>query len=195
MLTAIAPEAEIPSVAVLTVPASVHRIILTGFMGAGKSTTGRALASRLGWTFLDVDALIEDTHACTIASLFENHGEDAFRRLESQAISRALGRRNTVIALGGGAPEILTNRLLLEQTPHSVTVFLDAPFGELFDRCMLQPGAAIRPVLADPAAAEARFARRQPLYRRIAHLTVNTSGKTLNSTVDDVLTGLHTIRA
>ncbi len=77
--------------------------------------------------------------------LFAEHGEARFRRLESTALASALARTNTVLALGGGTPEDLTNRLLLEQTPGTFTVFLDAPFPTLFDRCMLQDIARPRP--------------------------------------------------
>src|SRR5580704_600629 len=133
------------------VPTAIKRIILTGFMGAGKSTVGRLLATRLGWNFLDLDAHLEARTSTTIPQLFERHGEAHFRRLESSALASALGRDHTVLALGGGTPEELTNRLLLEQTPATLTIFLDAPFPTLYDRCMLQDIA--RPVLADPAAA------------------------------------------
>lgn len=183
MLTLATAQTVLPSEKVMVLPPHIRRIVLTGFMGAGKTTIGRKLAAELGWKFLDVDALLEEKFGCTIASLFAQHGEEGFRRFESAAIARALGSSETVIALGGGAPESLTNRLLLEQTPGTIVVFLDAPFGELFDRCMLQPDAAIRPVLADPEAAAARFMQRLPLYHRIARLTLPTSGNTPQQTV------------
>ncbi len=154
-------------------PPDILRIVLTGFMGAGKSTVGRLLADQLGWTFLDLDA-----------------------RLESSALASALRQPQLVLALGGGAPETLTNRLLLEQTPGTLTIFLDAPFATLFDRCMLQalnPGQpatardADRPNLRDPGAAEARFNLRHPLYRRLARITVDTAAITPGQTVPAVL--------
>ena len=162
----------------ITLPADLKRIVLTGFMGAGKTSVGRLLASALGWEFLDLDAHLEARTGATIADLFSQHGEAHFRRLESSALANALARPRTVIALGGGTPEELTNRLLLEQTPGTVVIFLDAPFDMLFDRCMLQSFASpehIRPVLASPADAEARFRNRQPLYRRLAKLTIATA--------------------
>ena len=180
--------------------ARLERLVLTGFMGAGKSTVGRMLAERLGWEFLDLDALIETRSGLTVPQIFANHGEAQFRQLESQALASALGRRNIVLALGGGAPEVLTNRLLIEQTPATATVFLDAPFSTLFDRCMLQAlnvpaagpsgnsePASLRPLLADPAAAETRFLSRRPVYRRLARLIVDTSALTTQETVDGIL--------
>ena len=170
------------------IPAHLKRLVLTGFMGAGKSTIGRLLASRLSWNFLDLDAHLEQRTGTTIPQLFRDHGEARFRRLESTALVSALGQTNTILALGGGTPEDLTNRLLLEQTPATFTIFLDAPFSTLFDRCMLQDIA--RPVLADPAAAQLRFAKRHPLYRRLANLTIDTADLTADQTIDALLLGL-----
>jgi shikimate kinase len=170
------------------IPAHLRRLVLTGFMGAGKSTIGRLLAARLAWNFLDLDAHLEARTGATIPQLFERHGEAHFRRLESSALASALGRDHTVLALGGGTPEELTNRLLLEQTPATFTIFLDAPFPPLFDRCILQDIA--RPVLADPAAAQLRFQKRHPLYRRLANLTIDTANLTAGQTIDALLLSL-----
>ena len=166
-------------------PATTRRLVLTGFMGAGKSTIGALLAERLGWTFLDLDRLVEERSGASVPELFDREGERGFRRLESTALASALRRTETILALGGGAPETLTNRLLLEQTPGTVVLFLDAPFATLFDRCMLQTLA--RPVLADPAAAQLRFTERQPLYRRLARHTVNTHRLDPGAVTDAVL--------
>jgi shikimate kinase len=157
----------------INLPSTLRHIVLTGFMGAGKSTVGRLVAARLGWTFLDLDGHLESRAGLSVPEIFALHGEAHFRRLESSALASALGQPRTVLALGGGTPEVLTNRLLLEQTPGAVTIFLDAPFPTLFDRCVLQEIS--RPVLADPAAAELRFAARHPLYRRLARHTIETA--------------------
>jgi shikimate kinase len=161
-----------------TLPMDLKRIVLTGFMGAGKTSVGRLLAEQLGWNFLDLDTHLETRAGSSIADLFAVHGEPHFRRLESSALANALSRSATVIALGGGTPEQLTNRLLLEQTPGTIVIFLEAPFEVLFDRCMLQSFASpehIRPVLASPDEAAARFVARQPMYRRLASLTIPTA--------------------
>jgi shikimate kinase len=189
------PTAEPP-----TIPAHLRRIVLTGFMGAGKTTVGRLLADRLGWDFLDLDAYIESRTGLTVPSIFATHGEPHFRQLESNALASALGRGNLILALGGGTPEVLTNRLLLEQTPATSTIFLNAPFPALFDRCMMQAlnlgtpadPAQARPVLSDPAAAEARFHTRQPIYRRLARLTIDTADLTPEQTVSTLLARLST---
>jgi shikimate kinase len=168
----------------------LRRIVLTGFMGSGKTTLGRLIAARLGWNFLDLDQHIESRTGLSVPEIFALHGEPHFRRVESTALVSALGKPNTVIALGGGTPEILTNRLLLEQTPGTATLFLDAPFPVLFDRCVLQDIS--RPVLADPALAERRFAQRQPLYRALAHHTIDTSTLEAQEAVEAMIAALAT---
>jgi shikimate kinase len=174
-------------------PTHLRRLVLTGFMGAGKSTIGRLLAERLHWDFLDLDAHLEARTGATIPELFALHGEARFRRLESAALASALGRSHTILALGGGTPEELTNQLLLEQTPATFTIFLDAPFPTLFDRCMLQDVA--RPVLDDPAAAQARFDTRHPIYLRLAGLTIDTTDHTPHQTVDALLARFNSATA
>ncbi len=178
-----------PSAPVLRAPVGVKRLVLTGFMGAGKSTIGRLLAKSLGWKFLDLDNHLEQRTGSTIADIFTHHGEARFRRLESTALASALTHNQTVIALGGGTPESLTNHLLIEQTPGTFTIFLDAPFPTLFDRCVLQ--ATTRPVLADPEAARSRFSHRRPLYLRLAGLTIDTTNLTPEETVTALLTALN----
>jgi shikimate kinase len=174
----------------IVLPTTLRRVVLTGFMGAGKTTVGRLLAQSLGWEFLDLDAHLE---ARASATILERHGEPHFRRLESSALANALTRNHTVLALGGGTPEQLTNRLLLEQTPGTVVVFLDAPFPVLYDRCMLQSFASpdhIRPVLASPEQAEARFHQRHPHFRRLARLTVDTTSLSPAEAAQIIVSGL-----
>lgn len=183
------PLTEQTNTTAVLIPAHLKRLVLTGFMGAGKSTVGRLLATQLGWNFLDLDTHLEQRAGATIPQLFQRHGEARFRRLESTALASALSQSNTILALGGGTPEDLTNRLLLEQTPATFTIFLDAPFPTLFDRCMLQDIG--RPLLEDPAAAQLRFARRHPLYTRLARLTIDTTALTPDETVAAILSGLN----
>ena len=181
----------------ITLPATLQRIVLTGFMGAGKTSVGRILAELLGWNFIDLDHHLEVRAGASIAALFETHGEPHFRRLESSALANALARPQTVLALGGGTPEQLTNRLLLEQTPGTLVVFLDAPFETLFDRCMLQSFASpdhIRPVLASPLEAQARFQTRQPLYRRLARLTVPSGTLTPAEAAESIVHSLTKLK-
>ena len=167
----------------VTLPDDVRRIVLTGFMGAGKTTVGRQLAAELGWEFLDLDTLIEQRTGKTVPAIFAEDGEAAFRRIESITLAIALGRKNVVLALGGGTPELITNRLLLEQTPGTLTVYLHAPLDVLTARCLLQEGGAERPVLTNPEEAARRFANRLPHYKRLAGVTVDTTSSNAEETV------------
>jgi shikimate kinase len=195
------PPGSVPS------PASLpRRIVLAGFMGAGKSTVGRILAARLRWPFLDIDSLITAEHGRTVAQIFADHGEEHFRRLEAEAIARVLDPAHEYqqagMALGGGAIETDAVRELLFSQPSSVpatvTIFLSAPLPELLARCHVGAGAAgsnssepsdappVRPLLTAPEPPEDRLARRLPHYRR-AHLTVDTAGIPAVEVVERIL--------
>jgi shikimate kinase len=176
---------------------AVHRIVLTGFMGSGKTTAGALLAERLGWRFLDLDREIEARHHSTVPQIFADSGEAHFRHLESLTLASLLGERRVIIALGGGAPEELGNRLLLEQTPHTAVVYLSASFDTLVARCTAQatdPSATARPNLADLNLAERRFRLRRPHYERIAAHTIHTTDLSLDQTVEAVLAAIKSPR-
>ncbi len=174
----------------VTAPAGLQRIVLMGYMGAGKTSVGRRLAQSLGWTFLDLDAHVEARAGASVPVLFAQHGEARFRLMESSALANALAQAKVVLALGGGTPEALTNRLLLEQTPGTLLIYLQATFSTLYDRCMLQTFASpehLRPVLTTSAEAEARFRLREPFYRRLARHTVATGERDTEETADVIL--------
>jgi shikimate kinase len=167
-------------------PNGIRRIILTGFMGAGKSTIGALLAERLDWDFVDLDAVIEARAGKAVAEIFADEGEAAFRAFESEAIREESGRGHRVIAPGGGAIEAASTRELLAGLEQTCVVFLDAPLEILIERCLAQPNAAERPVLARREELEQRFEARLPYYR-VAHATVATAGLSPHETVDRVL--------
>jgi shikimate kinase len=171
-------------------PALPRRVVLTGFMGAGKSTVGRMLAARLGWPFLDIDSLIAAEQNCPVAQIFADHGEPHFRRLEAEAVARVLHagheHAQAVVALGGGAIETEAVRQILF-APGAVTIFLSAPLAELLARCRAgSSGAPIRPLLAAAESPEDRLARRLPYYQQ-AHLTVDTAGIAQAGVVDRIM--------
>ena len=168
----------------------LDRLVLTGFMGSGKSTVGHLLAERLHWSFLDLDHEIERREGRSIPRLFAEEGEAYFRRAESLALVSALGRHRTVLALGGGAPEALGNKLLLEQTPRTAIVHLTAPFKILIERCLQQDGPGARPVLANLEKAAERFDLRHRIYTQLADHTVETSELEAAEIVDVLLAAL-----
>ena len=108
----------------------IRRIVLTGFMGSGKSTVGPLLAARLGWQFLDSDNVIEAEAGCTLAELFSRHGEPTFRDLEHSTIARLASADRLVLALGGGAIERDATRSLLLTTPGTLLVHLEVVGGK-----------------------------------------------------------------
>ncbi len=152
----------------------ILRIVLTGFMGAGKSTLGPLVAEGLGWRFIDVDAVLVESEGRSIAELFEQAGETRFRAIEEEAISRLLTLEQTVLALGGGALESDSTRARLLGSPGTHVVFLETPLETALARCAQQAGGAVRPVLLDQTALAGRFARRLAHYRQ-AHQTLNTA--------------------
>jgi shikimate kinase len=105
-------------------------IYLVGFMAAGKSTIGSALAEQLGWPFVDIDLEIERQEQLTIAQLFTDRGEAAFRDLETAMIRKRVNSIRagcpSVVALGGGAFVQPKNWELLEN--NGITIWLDCPF-------------------------------------------------------------------
>ena len=146
-------------------------------MGAGKSTAGFLLAPLLGWRFLDVDAVIVERAGETIAALFARYGEPWFRELEAVTAAELLRERNAVIAFGGGAVEHEGTQAKLAGDTATLVVHLQTSLAVSLARCREEPGAASRPVLAEEAALEQRYAQRLPLYRA-AHLTVETAART-----------------
>ena len=162
----------------------LSRLILTGFMGAGKSTVGAILAQELGWRFIDLDDVIEASSQRTVAEIFRDHGEAEFRRRERQAVEQLRDQEQIVLALGGGTVEDESTRSLLIHPPENCLVFLEAPLSELLARCTVK--GKVRPLLAAPESLEARHSRRLPHYRA-AHVTVITTGLAPQAVADQVL--------
>jgi shikimate kinase len=147
----------------------LRRIVLTGFMGSGKTTVGPLLARRLAWDFVDADDVLEAEAGMPIADIFARHGEAAFRAREHAVIARLAGRDALVLALGGGAIETAAVREFLLNSPGTLLVHLDVLLETTLARC--GGSEHIRPILADRANLAARYERRLPLYRT-AHLSI-----------------------
>lgn len=150
-------------------------------MGAGKTSVGHALATLLGWAFVDLDHEIELHQNAPIRELFRRHGETQFREIETEALRRILSEvsASTVIALGGGT-FIQTANVELLRDSRAQAVFLETPIEQMFQRCRLENHAStenLRPLAADPDAFRTLYAERLPRYRT-ADLTVGTAGRT-----------------
>jgi shikimate kinase len=150
-------------------PSPVRRIVLTGFMGSGKSTVGPLVARRLGWRFVDVDEVIVSDTGMPIYSFFARHGEAAFRQRELESITRLVAEDGLVLALGGGAIETDATRELLLTGAGTLLVHLEVTLATTLERC--RGTERTRPVLADQPNLVARYERRLPLYR-MAHVSI-----------------------
>jgi shikimate kinase len=163
---------------------SPRRIVLTGFMGSGKSTVGPLVAARLGWKFIDVDDVIEAEAGCKIAELFTRHGEPAFRVREHATIARLAADDRLVLALGGGAIERAETRELLLSSPGTLLVHLEVELATTLERC--SGTEHTRPILADQVNLASRYTRRLPLYRT-AHLSIRVDALTPDQAAAAVL--------
>jgi shikimate kinase len=165
------------------------RIVLTGFMGAGKSTVGPMLADKLGWAFLDVDTQIEESAGTSARDLYAALGETAFRELECDTLASCMQRANAVVAPGGAAIDLPRNRLALASARDTLIVFLDAPFATLIGRCVLEEqngGGTYRPLLHKLEVAQARYSARRELYAAQAQLVVDVAERSPETIVSQI---------
>ncbi len=161
-------------------------------MGAGKTTVGKALAQRLGWSFRDLDEVIEARERTTIAAIFSAAGEESFREMESAALRELLAMNtseNCVVALGGGTFVQPRNRIALQQAG-AITVWLEAPLDELKRRCSAD--GATRPLALEETRLEQLFAARREAYS-LAQFRAETSGKTVEEVATEICNLLHAV--
>ncbi|MBA4736926.1 MAG: shikimate kinase [Synechococcus sp.] len=159
-------------------------LYLVGMMGSGKTSTGRPLAERLGYGFVDADAVIEQAAGCGIPEIFDRDGEAGFRSLESQVLSAISQRHSLVVATGGGVVTQPENWGLLHS---GIVIWLDVVPDQLLQR--LNADSTERPLLqtADPEAAlNALLNERRPLYAE-ADLTVVINEETPETVADGIL--------
>ncbi|MBX9811721.1 MAG: shikimate kinase, partial [Burkholderiales bacterium] len=156
-----------------------ENIFLVGLMGAGKTSVGKILARRLNKTFYDSDHEIERGTGVRIPLIFEIEGESGFRDRESRLLAELVQRRNIVLATGGGAVLSEHNRKLLAD--HGTVVYLRATVNDLWQRTRHDKN---RPLLQadDPLAKlQELFVQRDPLYREIADVIIDTGSQSLGS--------------
>jgi len=159
-------------------------LYLVGMMGSGKTSTGRPLAERLGYGFVDADAVIKQAAGCSIPEIFERDGEAGFRKLESQVHSAISQRHSLVVATGGGVVTQQENWGLLHS---GIVIWLDVVPDQLLQR--LKADSTVRPLLQtdDPEAAlNALLNERRPLYAE-ADLTVVINEETPETVADGIL--------
>ena len=152
---------------------------LVGLMGAGKSTVGRHLAKRLGKSFIDSDHEIERRTGVKIPVIFDIEGEAGFRLREQQVIHELTDRQDIVLATGGGAVLNPENREDLHTL--GTVIYLRANVDDLFARTRRDKN---RPLLQTPdprARLTELFLQRDPLYKEIAHIVIDTGRQSVNT--------------
>ena len=159
-------------------------LYLVGMMGSGKTSTGRPLAERLSYGFVDADAVIEQAAGCTIPEIFEQNGEAGFRAIETQVLNAISQRHSLVVATGGGVVTQPENWGLLHS---GIVIWLDVEREQLLKR--LRADKTQRPLLQRPdpeAAVDALMNERRPLYAE-ADLTVVIEQEPPDAVADGIL--------
>lgn len=143
------------------------RIFLIGYMGAGKTTLGKAFARAMELTFVDLDWYIEERFHKTIRQIFAERGEEGFRELEKRMLQEVGEFENVVISVGGGTPCFFDNMAYMNQAGD--TIFLDVDVEVLFRR--LRAAKQQRPLLADKTDEELRTFIVEALQKRLPFYT------------------------
>ena len=167
-------------------------VIIVGLMGAGKTTIGRLLARRLRRRFVDSDREVELRCGVRIATIFEIEGEEGFRAREAQAIEQLTAEQGIVLATGGGAVLREDNRRRLSAA--GTVVYLHAKPEDLFERVRHDKN---RPLLntADPLARlRELYAQRDPLYRSIADLVIDTGAQSMQALTHRLIQRLQALQ-
>jgi shikimate kinase len=163
-------------------------VILTGFMGTGKSSVGRLLASRIGFTFCDLDAVIVDQEGKSINSIFSSKGESYFRTVESSVLQQVLQMTSQVVSTGGGAVIKKENRDLMRRS--GTVINLLASPDTILQRLQ---GDDERPLLRDSKSLQQiqkLLKDREPFYSE-ADIRIDTDGKNVEDVARAILTFLE----
>jgi len=167
-------------------------VFLVGFMGAGKTSVGRALGQRLNWVFEDLDDRIEARQGRTVAEIFRDSGESEFRQAEHAALQEVLEELRAgvakIVALGGGAFAQPDNHKAI-QACGARTVFLDAALPELWQRCARQKGVgAKRPLQTNENHFRELYKKRLPFYETAKRF--DTGGKSVEAVAAEIVATL-----
>jgi shikimate kinase len=161
------------------------KVYLVGFMAAGKTSVGRALARRLDWKFIDIDDLIERQEHLTVAEIFARHGEPYFRAAERAILLDQLNARHAIVATGGGTFADPQNRAAIRND--GVSVWLDAPLERVIAR---MPADGRRPLAADRADLERLYEGRRLAYEQ-AHVRLDAGRAGVDALVEQLIDWLE----
>ena len=164
----------------------MNRIFLIGYMGSGKTTVGKLLAKRLGYSFVDMDAHIEEQQFKSVGQIFAERGEDEFRVLEQRCLHEVAQFDDVIISTGGGAPCFFDNMEYMNT--HGTSIYLRFTAAELADRLATQ--AAKRPLIATKKGDELRqfisegLNKREPFYTQANY----SAEGDVNSVIEQIVT-------
>lgn len=160
-------------------------IILVGLMGSGKSTVGKLLARQMHLPFHDSDQEIVRRTGVTIPMIFEVEGEAGFRRREEQVLAELLQRERQVLATGGGIVLSEVNRALIRE--HGTVLYLRATVEELWQRTRHDKNRPLLQVDDPRQRLQQLFTDRDPLYREVADITVDTGRQSVQTLVHQLV--------
>tara|TARA_Y100000758_G_scaffold76291_1_gene51195 strand:- start:1160 stop:1681 length:522 start_codon:yes stop_codon:yes gene_type:complete len=165
---------------------NLNNIVLIGPMGSGKTTVGKRLSEKLDIDFYDADHEIIDKTGVSIDHIFDVEGEKGFRKRESNVLKDLCSKPNIVIATGGGAVMLEENRLEISKA--GSVIYLSSSVDQILRRTaksktrpLLENSTNKRKTISDIIDA------RDPLYRQIATIIINTNGKKLNEVIHEIL--------
>lgn len=170
-------------------PVNPDRLYLTGFMGAGKSTIGRLLAKRIGYRFYDTDHLVMKGFGKPVSQVFQENGEDAFRKAEIMVLQELAKRTKVVISTGGGTLVREETFAIARET--GMLIYLRAPVSSLYERVIFSPKD--RPLVDVPdqeSVFRERFEERRQFYER-SDITVDTVDRRPGDVVQEIIGALQ----
>ncbi len=172
-------------------------ITLIGYRATGKTTLARMLGERLGWDWIDADLEIERRAGKTIVEIFTEDGEAVFRDLEADVTVELCGQEKLVLASGGGAPLRPQSRRAMRES--GKVVWLQARSETVLARMTGDATTAMRrPELTNKSALEEIvqiMGEREPVYREIAHIEVDTESKTPQQLTDEIVQRLELVES
>lgn len=162
----------------------MKNIVLVGMMGAGKTTVGELLATKLNRELKDIDRVIEQEQKKSIIEIFTNDGEEAFRQLESETIEKLSNMSDLIISTGGGALEKANNLSNLQK--NGIIIYLKADIEELFKRVKNETQ---RPLLKeqDPLEVIKKLIKKREKFYLMANITIITDNKSPEKITEEII--------
>ena len=162
----------------------MKNIVLVGMMGAGKTTVGELLATKLNRELKDIDCVIEQEQKKSIIEIFTDDGEEAFRKLESETIEKFSNMSDLIISTGGGALEKANNLSILQK--NGIIIYLKADIEELFKRVKNETQ---RPLLKeqDPLEVIKKLIKKRKKFYLMADITIITDNKSPEKITEEII--------